>query len=206
MIFDVAIALMARAPEPGMAKTRLIPELGATGAAQMHAILTRRALAAIAATGMRGALWCDPGPDHPFFAECAKDYHVALHAQCEGDLGVRMHDIFLRTQRPVLLMGADCPAISAPLLHICAQNLGRYPAVFLPTVDGGYGLVALERPVPEIFVDMPWGADNVMALTRARLAKLGLAWAEPAEIWDIDTPADLARLAALDIPIPPYQD
>ena len=69
-------------------------------------------------------------------------------------------------------------------------------AVFLPAEDGGYGLVGLVRPVPEIFRDMSWSTDRVMAETRERLRGLGLVWREPAEIWDVDRPGDAARLAA----------
>ena len=203
---EVSIALMARAPEPGRAKTRLIPRLGATGAARLHAAMTRRALSAIAQSGLRAILWCDPNADHPFFAECALDFGIALRAQRHGDLGARMHAIFACADGPLLLMGADCPSIDAALLRACAESLDRVEAVFLPTADGGYGLIGLARPIPELFADMPWGTEAVMATTRERLLRLRVGWAEPAQIWDVDTPADLARLAATGFPIPSCED
>lgn len=206
MASEVDAALMARAPEPGRAKTRLIPRLGATGAARLHAVLTRRALGEIARSGLPAALWCDPDVEHPFFAECAGEFGVKLRAQSQGDLGARMLDIFRRADGPLLLMGSDCPTIDAAMLRSCAEALARVQAVFLPTLDGGYGLVGLARPHPEIFDDMPWGTDAVMAITRRRLQSLGALWEEPAEIWDVDTPGDLARLAALGISIPACED
>lgn len=203
---EIAVALMARAPEPGRAKTRLIPRLGATGAARLHAALTRRALGEIARSGLSAALWCDPDVDHPFFAECADEFGVKLRAQSRDDLGARMLGIFRQADGPLLLMGSDCPMIDAALLRSCAEALARVQAVFLPTLDGGYGLVGLSRPFPEIFDDMPWGTDAVMAITRRRLQRLGVVWEEPAEIWDVDTPDDLGRLAATGFSIPACED
>ncbi len=203
---DVAVALMARAPEPGTTKTRLIPALGAYGAAKLHAALVEHALAEIARCGAPATLWCAPDADHPFFAECARRWNVALRAQPDGDLGARMGAAFGAARGPLLLMGSDCPPIDAALLRICAGAFARAPAVFLPTVDGGYGLVGLRRPIPEIFMDMPWSTDAVMSITRDRLTRLGVHWEEPAEIWDVDTPADVERLAAAGFPIPPFED
>lgn len=203
---EIAVALMARAPEPGRAKTRLIPRLGATGAARLHAALTLRALGEIARSGLSAALWCDPDVDHPFFAECADEFGVKLRAQSRDDLGARMLGIFRQADGPLLLMGSDCPTIDAALLRSCAEALARVQAVFLPTLDGGYGLVGLARPFPEIFDDMPWGTDAVMAITRRRLQRLGVVWEEPAEIWDVDTPDDLGRLAATGFSIPACED
>lgn len=203
---EIAVALMARAPEPGRAKTRLIPRLGATGAARLHAALTLRALGEIARSGLPAALWCDPDVDHPFFAECADEFGVKLRAQSRDDLGARMLGIFRQADGPLLLMGSDCPMIDAALLRSCAEALARVQAVFLPTLDGGYGLVGLSRPFPEIFDDMPWGTDAVMAITRRRLQRLGVVWEEPAEIWDVDTPDDLGRLAATGFSIPACED
>lgn len=203
---DVSIALMARAPEPGYAKTRLIPALGAAGAAKLQAALVEHALAEIARCGDPTTLWCAPDVNHPFFAEGARRWNVTLRAQPDGDLGARMGAAFEAAHGPLLLMGSDCPPIDADLLRICAVALERAPAVFLPTTDGGYGLVGLRRAIPEIFMDMPWSTDAVMSITRDRLIRLGVRWEEPAEIWDVDTPADVARLAASGFPIPPFED
>ena len=81
MSSEVSIALMARAPEPGRAKTRLIPSLGATGAARLHAAMTRHALSLIARCGLGATIWCEPGTDHPFFAECARDFGAILFSR-----------------------------------------------------------------------------------------------------------------------------
>ncbi len=144
MTNDVQIAVMARAPEPGRAKTRLIPRLGADGAAALHARLVEHALRAAVATRLPVTLWCAPDLSHPFFAKCVKEFGVALRPQPDGDLGARMTHVFEMAGGPTLLMGSDCPAIDAALLLRCAELLragGR--AVLLPAEDGGYGLVGL---------------------------------------------------------------
>ena len=204
---DVRIALMARAPEPGRAKTRLAPRLGEAGAARLHARLVRHALREIVATGLSAALWCAPDSTHSFFAACADEFGVSLRAQPDGDLGSRMARIFEAMEGPTLLMGSDCPTIDASLLLRCAKALSDgAPAVFLPAEDGGYGLVGLCRPVPAIFVDMPWGTDAVMAETRRRLAACGVIAKEPAIVWDIDRPQDIDRLVEMGLVMPDATD
>lgn len=194
MTAQVEIALFARAPVAGGAKTRLIPALGAEGAARLHARLVRRALAQCKATGLRTTLHMAGAPDHPFFAACARDFDVTLVPQEEGDLGARMHAAFIRARGPLLLMGSDCPPIDAQMLRACAQSLLQRDAVFLPAEDGGYGLVGLNRPQAHLFENMPWGTSAVMAVTREKCAGAGLTWDEPFVIWDVDTPEDLERL------------
>jgi uncharacterized protein len=206
-VSDVRIAIMARAPEPGRAKTRLIPRLGALGAAQLHAALVTHALRAIKATGLPAALWCAPDISHPFFARCAQEFGIVLRTQSDGDLGARMARIFEDAGAPLLLMGSDCPSIDAAMLLRCAKALdGGAQTVFLPAEDGGYGLVGLRAPIPEIFADMPWGTDAVMAETRRRLAMLGVVAEEPATVWDVDRPEDVDRLEATGFPIPAAKD
>lgn len=203
---EVSVALMARAPVPGKAKTRLIPRLGATGAARLHAAMTRHALQEIVRSGLPAMLWCDPDTDHPFFAACGSDFGIALRPQPSGDLGDRMLAIFEATGGPLLLMGSDCPAIDSRLLLSCARSLARNAAVVAPTADGGYGLIGLRFPLSDLFRDMPWGTDTVMATTRERLLNRNVEFAETEEIWDVDTSDDLARLAATGFVIPPYED
>ena len=198
------IAVFARAPVAGAAKTRLIPALGGQGAADLHATMVRRALAtACAAEPGRVTLWRAGASDHPFFAACARDFGVALATQPEGDLGARMAAAFAAAPGPLLLIGSDCPMLKPAHLRACAKALAARDAVFLPAEDGGYALIGARRLIAEIFADIPWGTSAVMAETRARLRRLGLTWAEPATVWDVDEPADLERLRAFDPSLSP---
>lgn len=195
--------VFAKAPTPGLVKTRLIPALGEQGAADLQRKLIERTLRTAAQAGL-GALelWCAPGPDDPFFAACARRHQVCLRTQCEGDLGRRMaHALECASAAgvPGLLVGCDIPALTSAYLRQAAAALaGGDDAVFGPAQDGGYVLVGLARSPPgELFAHIPWGTAAVMQETRARLARLHWRWSELAPMWDLDRPEDLARLDQL---------
>jgi uncharacterized protein len=196
---DVQIAVLAKAPVPGWAKTRLIPELGASGAARLQRQLTLRTLRTAAAAQVGPVtLWCAPDAQQRFFRALRKLAAVDCLDQPDGDLGMRMHTAFLHhcPRGPLLLIGTDCPALNPGHLRDAAHALREgFDAVFQPAEDGGYVLVGLRRPQPELFSDMRWGADDVMAQTRARARALQVRELET--LWDVDVPADLPRLRTL---------
>jgi hypothetical protein len=189
------IIVFARAPVPGAAKTRLVPALGAEGAARLHARLVERTLATACAAGIGPVeLCCAPDAAHPFFAACAARFCVALTAQGAGDLGARMHRA-LAVDLPAVLVGSDCPALTPDVLHAAAAALrDDRDVVFAPAEDGGYALVAANRLRPGCFARIPWGSPEVMARQRSRLRACGLRWRELAPLWDVDLPSDLERL------------
>ena len=191
---------MAKAPLAGYAKTRLIAALGATGAARLQRQLTLRTLATARAAGLgRVTLWCAPDVRQRFFRALRRRCGIELHGQPEADLGRRMADVFAAAgNKPVLLIGTDCPVLTPQHLRQAALALQSADAVFITTEDGGYYLVGLRRPAPELFAGIAWSTPEVMAQTRERLAALGLRWQEVAQLWDIDSTADLARWQALD--------
>ena len=192
----VGVAILARAPIPGQAKTRLIPVLGATGAAALHRWLLHRTVAtALAADVGPVTLWCAGDPEHPDFEHCRAFGAVAMRPQPEGDLGVRMLAALRESPtETTLVIGTDCPALTATHLHEAAQTLVVHDAVILPAEDGGYVMIGARSPRPELFAAIDWGTTRVMAQTRQRLAALGWRWDEPATLWDVDRPEDLARL------------
>ncbi len=197
----VHVAVFAKAPVAGTVKTRLIPALGARGAARLQRALTRRALrTAVDARLGPVTLWCAPDARHRFFRALQRAAGVDCRAQPDGDLGQRMHAAFRWhcARGPVLLIGTDCPALTVADLHAAARALrGGVDAVFLPAEDGGYVLIGLQQPRPSLFEGVPWGTAGVMEQTRARLRAAGITWREPATLWDVDVPADLPRLNAL---------
>ena len=194
------VIVLAKAPVAGYAKTRLIPALGAAGAAALAQRLLDHALAqALAARLGPVDLCCAPDCDHPAFARLATQDRVALSCQAPGDLGQRMAQALGRalaiTPR-ALLIGSDAPALDAAMLQRAALALDQADAVFVPAFDGGYALVGLRRPAPSLFADMAWSTAQVMADTRQRLAAAGLRHVELPPLADIDGPADLVHLPA----------
>ncbi len=192
------IAIFARAPVAGQCKTRLIPRLGPEGAAELQARLTIHALkTAVATAAEKVELWCSPDVAHPFFAQCAAQFDIELLAQRGADLGARMDHAFQNAKNPLILIGTDSPCITAADLEHAAQALDDGAgAVFLPAQDGGYGLVGLAEPCPEIFTDMVWSTAEVMNETRRRLLRLEYDWRELRTVWDVDEPGDYERLVA----------
>jgi rSAM/selenodomain-associated transferase 1 len=192
---ETAIAVFAKAPVAGAVKTRLAEVLGADAAASLHAGLVRHAIAtAVQARLGPVQLRCLPDTTHPFFERCRDDSGVALEPQRGADLGERMLDTFAAAAGPLLVIGADCPALTAHHLREAAAALEAKDAVLIPAEDGGYVLLGATRPIPEIFAGVAWGSAAVMTQTRERLAAAKVSWAELAVLWDVDRPEDYARL------------
>jgi rSAM/selenodomain-associated transferase 1 len=192
------VAVFAKAPVPGEVKTRLAALLGPDGAASLHAGLVRHALSTAIRSGVGPVeLWCAPDAEHDFFASCAAQFGVPLHAQEGPDLGARMRAAFdsaLAEGVALILIGSDCPAITPVALAAAASALRSHDVVIAPAEDGGYVLVGLSHPCPALFDDVSWGTAAVMGQTRARLAGTGAAWLELPTLWDVDRPEDYARL------------
>jgi rSAM/selenodomain-associated transferase 1 len=193
------VIVFAKAPRPGEVKTRLIPALGAPGAAKLHERLATRAIVtAVAAALGPVELCCAPGAAHPFFAWCAAAHDVVLTQQGDGDLGERMlraADRVLRTASRAILIGCDCPALSPAYLRAAAAALdGGFDAVVGPAEDGGYVLLGLTRSNRALFDGLQWGGPDVMLETTARLDALGWRWRTLDTLWDVDRPDDLDRL------------
>jgi len=196
-----AVVVFARAPRPGAVKTRLVPPLAPEEAAALHARLVKRTLeTARAASYRRIELHGTPDIDDPFFRFCAGHFGAALVAQSGADLGARMLAAFesaLADCPRVLLLGSDCPALTARHLRQADRALrdGAH-AVFVPCEDGGYALIGLKRVDPRLFEGVAWGGASVMEDTRARLQQMRWRWRELETLWDVDRPEDYERLLA----------
>lgn len=198
------VIVLAKAPQAGLAKTRLIPALGAAGAAALAARLLDDAVDRALAAKLGPVLLCG-APDllHPAFTRHAARPGVTLALQVGADLGERMHhalasvlDHALTAPHQALLIGTDSPALSAALLRQAAATLATTDVVLVPALDGGYALIGLHRPAPGLFAGMAWSTPQVLAHTRQRLAAAGLRHIELPAVPDIDEPADLAHLPA----------
>lgn len=199
---DSRILIFAKAPQPGLVKTRLIPPLTPAEAARLHGELLAATLARVSSARLAPVeLWCAPDPAFPDFTELADRYGLSLHRQSAGDLGERMHHAArdgLTRARRLLLLGADCPPMDGGYVAEALQAMiGGHDAVIGPAEDGGYVLFGLQRAEASLFAEMPWGTNGVAGLTRERMARLGWRWAELPTLWDLDRPQDLARYRAL---------
>lgn len=191
------LVIFAKAPQAGLAKTRLIPALGAAGAAELARQMLAHTLAQALATGAQVELCMSPAAGDPAWRGVALPGTVKLTAQGEGDLGERMNRAMNRAltqQAAVLLMGSDCPALSAGHMAEAAAQLKHHDAVLIPAADGGYVLIGLKAPCPGVFAPMAWSTSVVAAETLQRLAALKKrVWLGPT-LHDIDDAADLVHL------------
>jgi len=192
------IILFAKAPQAGFAKTRLIPFLGAEGAAE----LARRMLI----NTLREACNADIGPvelcvtpnwGNAAWRTIAVPAGVDITEQGEGDLGARMaraSERALMKSRRVLLIGTDCVEMKARLLREAANTLRTHDAAIYNTADGGYALLGLTRFAHLIFSDIRWSTATVASETIARINHLGWSLHLGTQLHDVDEPADLALL------------
>ncbi|WP_231471273.1 TIGR04282 family arsenosugar biosynthesis glycosyltransferase [Thioalkalivibrio sp. HK1] len=195
------IVVMARAPQPGQTKKRLIPAIGAERAAALHRAMIRHAVDVARASGIGGVeLWCTPDPDHAAFADFKSLPGLKWYRQQGPDLGARMSGALGAASGPGVVIGTDCPFLHPSDFIECARCLrnDRIDAVIVPAFDGGYVLIASARPQPALFVDIDWGSDRVLDQTRKRARTAGLCLHELAPKRDIDRPEDLRFLAASD--------
>ena len=193
------IVVFAKAPLAGLAKTRLIPALGAKGAADLARDMLIHTLDQALAAGVQAVELCmSPAPSDPAWQGVPLPRAVEQTDQGDGDLGARISRALGRAlalqQGPVLVIGTDCPALNAAQLSEAARQLGHYDAVLLPASDGGYVLIGLQAPCPSLFTDMAWSTPVVATETLRRMARVGLnVWQGPT-LHDIDEPSDLKYL------------
>jgi rSAM/selenodomain-associated transferase 1 len=189
-----SIAILAKAPIPGLTKTRLIPAIGAHAAAVLQERLTERTIETAAEANVGPVtLWCTPDLSHTSFQDMAARFPIVLKQQPEGDLGGRMLGAIAAHNGPTLVIGTDCPALTTAHLHDAAQALEDADIVLIPAEDGGYVLIGARTAQEELFSGIAWGTSSVLQETRARVSSLGLKAIELPALWDIDTEADLAR-------------
>ena len=187
------VAILAKAPIPGLTKTRLIPTIGAHAAAKLQEAMTKRTVASAVASAIGPVtLWCAPDPTHVSFRELAVQHKITLKRQPDGDLGLRMLAAF--ATGPTLVVGSDCPALKPEHFEVAAKALRDVDVVLIPAEDGGYVLIGARAAHAELFSGMTWGTSNVLAQTRMRLSTLGLTSVELSTLWDVDTDEDLLRL------------
>lgn len=191
---------MLRVPGAESVKTRLHPVLGAAGASLLYRCLVLDSLeAASQVPGVTPVAAFSPATAARAMASLAPA-GMRCMAQRGDDLGARMgnlvDDLLAAGYAAALVMGSDLPALPAAYLGEAARTLtgGGADVVLGPAEDGGYYLIGLTRPAPDLFQGIAWSTAEVLDATRARADALGLrvrllpSWA------DLDVPADLARL------------
>lgn len=193
------LIVFTRYPEPGKTKTRLIPALGADGAAELHRDLTTDTLHTVEQLRMTRDVSIEvrgTGASTESLAAQFGEHHSYI-LQGGGDLGVRMdrafRDAFARGVGRVVVIGTDCPSLDAATLNEAFESLVENDLVVGPALDGGYYLIGLRQPVSELFDCIEWGTERVLGETIQRATTAGLSVRRLPSRMDIDEPCDLAE-------------
>jgi rSAM/selenodomain-associated transferase 1 len=190
------LILMARYPTPGRVKTRLAAAIGARGAAALYRgwleMFAREFAQAPFEVEWRYT------PSRSPFRRVIHNPRYRLRPQPDGALGERMSAIFEESFaegcRSVVMIGTDAPTMNLRVVRRAFRLLRRHDIVAQPTEDGGYALIGLSV-MRDIFSRISWSTDRVMAQTRQRARHLGAPLAELPVTFDVDTAADLKKLA-----------
>ncbi|HCC54175.1 MAG TPA: hypothetical protein DEQ20_04505 [Desulfobulbaceae bacterium] len=194
------LILFTRYPEPGRTKTRLIPALGAQGAAALQRQMSEEMVAQMAQFANQYPVipeirYADGDPQA---MEAWLACNIPCVAQGEGDLGLRLHRAFTQSfaqgDQAVVIIGADCPGLSPAIFAQAFAALDKNDLVLGPAIDGGYYLIGLKQPAPTLFAEIPWGSGEVLTATlkQVQALKLSIHLLEP--LADVDRPEDLRYL------------
>lgn len=196
------LIIFTRFPEPGKAKTRLIPTLGPHGASELQRKLTEK----IGKEALR--LKKEKGIPVTFFYTGTTQTVMAgwlgnsfnYHHQCSGNIGQRMADAFTRTFRhtsdSVILIGSDIPGLTTEILTEAFISLENNESVIGPSHDGGYYLVGfrgrnMQQLIKILFDRIPWSTAEVLQTSIQRLAESGYSYSLLQTLHDIDRPEDV---------------
>jgi uncharacterized protein len=202
MMSESAIALFARPPVEGQVKTRLAATVGAAAALEIYRQLLDRTLLQAAASGFTVVLFASS--ESVELSRLAASHGTTLSSQQGNGLGERMvralaqmHERFAR----VLLIGSDCPVITAAHLHQAMQRLNDTGLVMGPAEDGGFWLLGSALPwlwqQPALLDGVEFGGVRARAMTLAELQRRGVEVNMLPLLWDLDTEPDYRRAKSM---------
>jgi rSAM/selenodomain-associated transferase 1 len=197
-----ALAVMVKAPIPGTVKTRMVPPLTHEQAAELFQALLLDQLEHLTRLAEVDLYVAFTPVEAKALIEAVVPASFQCFHQTGDDLGERMHEVFVelwrRGHRNLVLIGSDLPVVPLVFLRDAFKILERQDRqlVFGPSEDGGYYLVGMNQPTPEIFDGMSWSHDQVLAQTTEKVTHLGIDFRLLPGWFDLDTIKDLERLRA----------
>lgn len=190
------LMVVAKQPAPGQTKTRLCPPLTPTQAADLYTCFLQDTLDLIRAAGFQGVIGYLPEPAEPYFRHLAPDMH--LTRQCGATLGERLDHLLTEAlacgARRAVVMDSDSPTLPVEYLSLAFEGLAEADVVLGPTRDGGYYLIGMKQPHPDLLRCVQMSTPHVLTdtLALAEAANLNVTLLPP--WYDVDTIADLHEL------------
>ena len=180
------LIIFARAPEYGKVKKRLATKLGKSKALDIHQRLLGHTLEVVKSSGSLYKVYLSEEPK----SKQAFSYKL----QSGENLGDRMHNALqfeLEQYAKVCLIGSDCLALTSDDIAEAFKQLDTADVVIGPAVDGGYYLIGMKKPYPQLFSAISWGTSSVLANTLKRCASNSLQVHQLSLLNDIDRPEDV---------------
>lgn len=193
------LLVFAKAPLPGLVKTRLASAVGAARACELYQAFLRDTAEAVAGLdGVRAEWWIEGSPS-ALEEILAERWHT--RPQPAGDLGARLtaavDEAFRLRGGPVVVIGTDSPLLTSERLRGVFEELGGPDdAVLLPAEDGGYVALGLSRACPEAFSEIPWSTSRACEATVRSLERAGRAVRVLEPLYDVDDRESLERLVS----------
>ena len=192
------LIIFSRYPQPGTTKTRMIPALGADGAARLQRKMTEHTLNTAKQLLLNRKIAIEihfAGGDVELMRQwLGEDFQYV--SQIVGDLGDKMRSAFDRAfgldNQRVVIIGIDCPDISSGILNNAFDSLLSKDLVLGSAEDGGYYLIGLNHSIPQLFSNINWGTKRVLKQTKDIADKLDLQVHYLPTLSDVDRPEDLA--------------
>jgi uncharacterized protein len=192
------LLIFTRYPEAGKTKTRLIPLLGAEGAAQWQRKMTESTIEECRKLqdlrGISIEVYYHGGSIE--LMQSWLGCQLTYQPQLAGDLGVKMSGAFDRAFESgcdrIMIIGTDCPQLTAVILERGFDSLKTNDLVLGEATDGGYYAIGLSRYIPDLFSDIPWGTATVAQKTQNIAKQLDLSIAYLPVLNDVDRPEDLS--------------
>ncbi len=190
------VIILAKAPVAGHVKTRLMPEYSAKEAAELHRLMVEAVLGKVC--GLFDDIWLAVDDmRHPFFTHLAQTFPVHLCEQGKGSLGDRLIYLcklsFQDKVVPVMFLGTDSPHVQLERYHEVARAIHKHDVVIGPVEDGGYDLIAMRKPVCDVFEHIHWDSSSVFEDTLQHIHRLQLSVAVLSVSFDLDRPEDIKR-------------
>ena len=189
----MSLIIFIKNPALGKVKTRLAATLGDEVALDIYHKLSERTRDVVTAVDSPRYLY------YSDFIDQTDDWDNALfikRLQQGSDLGERMLNAFIETLQvssPAIIIGSDCPLLTPGILQEAFNELKQHPFVLGPALDGGYYLLGMHEPCPELFQAMKWSTDRVAQVTLERIAKRNQACCVLPPLPDVDEAADWER-------------